>query len=66
MGFKTMGKNQGDKVKAGDPIVEVDLKTLRNIYDMSTMLIVTNPSTRNITFLKSRNVKRGDLVAEVK
>lgn len=61
-----MGKNQGDKVKAGDPIVEVDLKTLRNIYDMSTMLIVTNPSTRNITFLKSRNVKRGDLVAEVK
>ena len=35
-GFKALGKNQGDQVKAGDPIVEVDLKKLAEKFDMST------------------------------
>ncbi|MCR4998600.1 MAG: PTS glucose transporter subunit IIA, partial [Lachnospiraceae bacterium] len=43
-GFKMLDKQQGDDVKAGDPIVKVNLKTLKNSYDMSTMLIVTEPN----------------------
>ncbi len=43
-GFKLLDKKQGDAVKAGDPIVEVDFAKLSATYDMSTMLIITNYS----------------------
>lgn len=49
-GFNLLKKKQGDAVKAGDPIVEVDIKTLAQKYDMSTMLIITNPNNRSISF----------------
>lgn len=45
-GFKLLKKKQGDTVKAGDPIVEVDIKKLSANYDMSTMLIITNPNEK--------------------
>lgn len=49
-GFKLLKIKQGDAVKAGDPIVEVDVKKLAEKYDMSTMLIITNPNGRSISF----------------
>ena len=49
-GFKLLKIKQGDAVKAGDPIVEVDVKKLAEKYDMSTMLILTNPNGRSISF----------------
>ncbi len=49
-GFKVCKKKQGDRVKAGDPIVEADIASLSKAYDMSTMLIVTNPNGRTIAF----------------
>ena len=49
-GFKLLKKKQGYTVKAGDPIVEVDVKKLAQKYDMSTMLIITNPNNRSISF----------------
>ena len=49
-GFKLLKKKQGNPVKAGDPIVEVDVKKLAEKYDMSTMVIVTNPNGKNIVF----------------
>ena len=61
-GFKLCKKKQGDVVKAGDPIVEVDLKKLSARYDMSTMLIVTNANGREIAFIEPADVKRGESV----
>lgn len=61
-GFRLMKKKQGDAVKAGDPIVEVDLKKLSAKYDMSTMLIVTNANDQTIVFKEPGFVHRGDSV----
>lgn len=61
-GFKLCAKKQGDTVKAGEPIVEVNLKKLGAKYDMSTMLICTNGADHPMTFSKPKTVKRGDSV----
>lgn len=61
-GFKVLSKKQGDTVKAGDPIVEVDLKKLRAAYDMSTMLIITNANGKELGFQAPQPVTRGQKV----
>ena len=61
-GFRLLKKKQGDAVKAGDPIVEADLKKLSQNYDMSTMLIITNANSQTIAFIDPCSVKRGDSV----
>lgn len=61
-GFRILKKKQGDTVKAGDPIVEADLKKLSATYDMSTMLIITNANNQIIKFRSPCHVKRGDSV----
>lgn len=61
-GFKLFSKKQGDAVKAGDPIVEVDIKKLKASYDMSTMLIVTNANEHTIKFIDPGKVTRGQKV----
>lgn len=61
-GFKLLGKKQGDTVKAGDPIVEVDVAKLTKNYDMSTMLIVTNPNDKERTFVEPQKVSRGQAI----
>ena len=59
-GFKLQDKKQGDDVKAGDPIVKVDVSLLKEKYDMSTMLIITD-NPKNLEFKKKEGeVKRGD------
>ena len=61
-GFRILAKKQGDHVKAGDPIVEADLKKLSVKYDTSTMLIVTNANDQTISFKAPCSVRRGDSV----
>ena len=61
-GFRLLGKKQGDSVKAGDPIVEVDIRKLSQKYDMSTMLILTNTNEREIDFIEPQHVVRGQSV----
>ena len=61
-GFKILGKKQGDTVKAGDPIVEADIKKLSQNYDMSTMLIITNDNDKEIDFIDPQRVTRGQKV----
>ena len=63
-GFKLLKKKQGDTVKAGDPIVEVDIKKLSANYDMSTMLIITNPNEKVFEFIEPQAVKRGQSVVK--
>lgn len=38
-GFKIL-KKSGDAVKKGTPVVELELETLKEKYDMTTMVIV--------------------------
>ena len=61
-GFRLLSKKQGDTVKAGDPIVEVDIAKLSQKYDMSTMLIITNPNGKEIDFIDVQKVKRGQRI----
>lgn len=61
-GFKVLSKKQGDTVKAGDPIVEVDFDKLSETYDMSTMLIITDPKGKEINFVEPQTVTRGQTV----
>ena len=63
-GFRLLGKKQGDTVKAGDPIVEVDLKKLSKTYDMSTMLIITNANDKELDFVDPKPVTRGEKVTK--
>ena len=63
-GFRLQNKRQGETVKAGDPIVEVDLKKLGTEYDMSTMLIITKDAGKKRTFIAPQAVKRGQTVIE--
>ncbi len=62
-GFTNMAK-AGDTVKAGQPIVKVDLDMLKKKgYDMTTMLIVANPNGKDITFRPYGNVKAGEIIS---
>ncbi|MGI6608008.1 MAG: PTS sugar transporter subunit IIA [Erysipelotrichaceae bacterium] len=61
-GFKVLEKKQGDMVKAGDPIVEVDIKRLSQFYDMSTILVLINTNGKEIEFIEHQTVKRGQSV----
>lgn len=65
-GFRTFGRKQGEEVKAGDPIIEVDLEKLSKIYDMSTMLIITDARGREILPKEPCHVRRGEPVFRVK
>ena len=61
-GFRLMGKKRGDRVKAGEPIVEADVRKLSQHYDMSTMLIITNPNGKDLSFIEPQDVVRGQSV----
>jgi PTS system glucose-specific IIA component len=65
-GFTVLKKKQGDTVKAGDPIVTVDLKQLRKKYDMSTMLIVTDTNGHEVVFEDFDALTCGQVIGEVK
>lgn len=61
-GFRLLDKKQGDKVNAGDPIVEVEVKKLKEKFDMSTMLVITNPNGKTLEFVGPCDVKLGQSV----
>lgn len=61
-GFRLLDKKKGDPVKAGDPIVEVDVNKLSKTYDMSTMLIITNANGKEYEFIEPQHVTRGQSV----
>ena len=61
-GFKLLGKKQGDTVKAGEAIVEADLKKLSKKYEMPVMLIVTNSAKHAVKFIDPQPVTRGQKI----
>ena len=62
-GFEVLA-TQGQTVKAGDPLVKVDLKSLSKKYDMVTMLIVTDPNEKEISFIDCQEVKKGQIISK--
>lgn len=63
-GFKVL-KKQGDKVKAGETVVKVDLDAVKQAgYDATTMLIVTEPihDGEKINFIDFGNVKKSQII----
>ena len=60
-GFKLLVK-QGKEVKAGDPIIKLDLSNLKKKYDMTTMLIICNPNGQEINFVDYGEVKKGQII----
>lgn len=62
-GFEMLA-TQGQTVKAGDPLVKVDLKSLSKKYDMVTMLIVTDPNEKEISFIDCQEVKKGQVISK--
>lgn len=61
-GFQTLGKEQGDKVTAGEPVIQADLKKLRENFDMSTMLIISDSNGKTARFSEVGEVKKGQPV----
>lgn len=61
-GFRILNVKQGEIVKAGQEIVEVDFKKLSEKYDTSVMLIVTNDNDKNINFITPQSIKKGQTV----
>ena len=61
-GFTIGAFQQGDTVKAGDPIVTVDQKKLRDKYNLSIMLVVTDPQEQEITFRNPGPVRCGESI----
>lgn len=55
-GFKLNNIKQGDKVKAGQIMVTVDLKLLRKDYELPVILVITNPSDKDIKFIEPQRV----------
>lgn len=64
-GFTLLGKKQGSKIKAGEPIVKVDMAKLRKKFDMPVMLIVTNPNEKEIVMPSPKDVKRGEVIIKL-
>ncbi len=63
-GFAMHNKKQGDRVSKGDEIVTVDLKKLRDSYDMATMLIVTEANGQEISFIDPGEVQKGQRIVK--
>lgn len=57
VGFKILNKKQGDSIKAGEEVVKVDLNNLRNKYDMSTILIITDSNGNDYHFIEPQDVE---------
>lgn len=64
-GFKVLAQAD-QKVKAGEPVVEVSVSELRKKgYDLTTMIIVTNPNGHDLTFKTGKSVTPTDPVGMV-
>lgn len=63
-GFTLLSAAVADQpVKAGEPLVKLDLDLLRGAgYDLTTMLIITNTSGKTITFSSPKEVSLGEVI----
>lgn len=60
----TVLKKEGDWVNKGDEVVRVDLKKLGAVYDMDTMLIITDDNDQKVTFVEAQPVRKGQKITK--
>ena len=58
----TARKKQGDEVRAGETIVTVDVRKLRQNYDMTTMFVITDAGGKEIRFLEPQTVTKAQII----
>ncbi len=64
IGFTNLAK-AGESVKAGQPLVKVDLELLKGKgYDMTTMLIVTNENGKSVEFKPYGTFRHGEVISK--
>ncbi len=61
-GLRVLDVRQGDTVKAGKPMVEVDVKKLSQTYNMSIMTIITDAQQQSVSFKTSGSIHQGDSI----
>lgn len=61
-GLRVLDVRQGDTVKAGKPMVEVDVKKLSQTYNMSIMTIITDAQQQSISFKTRGSIHQGDSI----
>lgn len=65
-GFTALVK-EGDKVRAGDPLLDVDIEKIKDkVPSMITPLVITNLGDKKIEVVKGKQVKPGDLIFDIK
>ncbi len=61
-GFKKLA-NQGDKVKAGTPIIQIDREFMKEKgIDLTTPMVITNSSDYNVEIISNSTVTTNDVV----
>lgn len=65
-GFSALSKKQGDRVKAGDPIVEVDFESIRDEYDTTVMMVILDDNGKEVSFEHPMSVTTETEVGMVK
>ena len=64
-GFNILNIKKGDRVKAGDPIIEVNFDKLKQKYELPVMVIITNTNGYNIIFDKNEEVTTNQKIANI-
>lgn len=62
-GYKIL-RRTGEEVKAGDPIIEVDIEKVKTAgYDVSTMIVISEPAGgREYNYIEYGEVKQGQVI----
>lgn len=61
-GFQVLNVKQGDYIRAGQPVIKVNLKQLREKYDMPIMMIFTNTNGFDISLPQDRVVEKNEVL----
>ena len=62
-GFESL-KNQGDKVKAGETVLKVDLNKVKEKCPVTTMLIVSEPVDNKLyNFIDFETIQKGQVIS---
>ena len=63
-GFESL-KKQGDKVKAGESVLKVDLDSVKKTCPITTMLIVSEPiDNKSYDFIDFDSIQKGQIISK--
>nr|WP_027871475.1 PTS glucose transporter subunit IIA [[Eubacterium] cellulosolvens] len=63
-GFRVLSHSQGEKVKAGDALIEYDAKKLSEKYDTTVMLVITDDNGHELKFKEYSRYEARDVITE--